>query len=62
MLYGGRTAVARLALKSLSNFRGYPTGIFIGRDGAVKKVEVGYDGEASAKLIEAEIVKLLAEK
>jgi peroxiredoxin len=40
---------------------GIPTTIIVGRDGSVKDAFVGYDGDASAKEIDAAVNKALAE-
>ena len=51
MLLGGSTDnddVAR-KLPQLENFGAYPTTIFIGRDGLVKKIHAGFDGPATGE-------------
>ncbi len=49
MLLGGSTENDDIAIKlpQLVNFGAYPTTIFIGRDGLVKKIHAGFDGPAT---------------
>ena len=58
VLYGGSTSETRRKLPAVENFRGYPTTIFIGRDGGVKKVEVGF-ADRMAPEMEETIQELL---
>jgi peroxiredoxin len=68
MLLAGSTEDAPEKLPQLENFGAYPTAIFIGRDGRVRRVHTGFEGKAtggrSVKLkaeIEALVRDLLAE-
>ena len=51
MLLGGSTENDDIAQKlpQLVNFGAYPTTIFIGRDGLVKKIHAGFDGPATGE-------------
>jgi hypothetical protein len=51
MLLGGSTENDDIARKlpQLENFGAYPTTIFIGRDGLVKKIHAGFDGPATGE-------------
>lgn len=51
MLLGGSTENDEIAKKlpQLVNFGAYPTTIFIGRDGRVKKIHAGFDGPATGE-------------
>jgi hypothetical protein len=46
------------SLPALKNFSGFPTLIFIGRDGLVKRIRSGY-GDGDEKEIEAWVAELL---
>ena len=48
-------------LPDVVEFVGYPTGILIGRDGKVKKIDVGFGGDESADKLEKTIVELLGD-
>lgn len=61
VLYGGRTAQRPAKLRVLEKFDGYPTSIFIGRDGVVRKLDVGLYPDTK-ETIERTIKELLAEK
>jgi thiol-disulfide isomerase/thioredoxin len=54
---GGNAPVAK-SLPALKNFRGYPTHIFIGRDGKVKTIKIGTSREAD---LQKTVAELLAE-
>lgn len=60
VLDGGGTGDVEAKLPSLRGFSGFPTGIFIGREGTVRHVEVGFYGP-SQKNIESTIIELLDE-
>ena len=61
VLLGGSTGGnVEKEMPALENFHGYPTTIFIGRDGKVKKVDVGF-GDSKAPSMEKLIVRLLDE-
>lgn len=47
MLYAGATDEAEKKLPQLVNFGAYPTAIFIGRDGLVKRIHAGFEGKAT---------------
>jgi peroxiredoxin len=49
ILYAGSTTDAPQKLSQLENFGAYPTTIFIGRDGLVKKVHAGFTGPATGE-------------
>lgn len=60
ILLGGQTTDVYRALPAIRDFSGFPTTIFIGRDGLVKDVMTGFfDGEAPK--LEAFIEELLEE-
>ncbi len=49
-------------LPQLENFSGYPTTIFVGRDGLVKRIHTGFDGQATGERsskLKAEIEELV---
>ncbi len=58
ILLGGSQGETEKVLPDLQDFRGYPTGIFIGKDGKVDSVEIGYNS-ADAGEMEKMIVRLL---
>lgn len=47
LLYGGATDETEKKLPQLVNFGAYPTTIFIGRDGLVKRIHAGFEGKAT---------------
>jgi hypothetical protein len=47
ILYAGATDEAEKKLPQLVNFGAYPTAIFIGRDGLVKRIHAGFEGKAT---------------
>jgi peroxiredoxin len=49
ILYAGSTDEAAQKLAQLENFGAYPTTIFIGRDGRVKKIHAGFEGPATGE-------------
>lgn len=49
MLLAGSTEDAPKKLSQLVNFGAYPTAIFIGRDGLVKRVHAGFEGKATGE-------------
>jgi len=49
ILYAGSTDDAERVLAQLENFGAYPTTIFIGRDGLVKKIHAGFEGPATGE-------------
>ena len=62
VVQAGETTDLSDVLPSLQNFQGYPTSIFVGRDGAVKHVKYGFH-ESEVSYYERTIEKLLdAEK
>ena len=61
VLYGGSTSETERKLPAVENFGGYPTTIFIGRDGRVKKVKVGF-ADFMAPEMEETIQELLGAK
>ena len=63
ILYGGRIGEAADRLKGIENFSfsSFPTGIFIGRDGRVKNVKIGFDEDWTPEFLETTFELLLAE-
>ena len=61
VLFGGSVVATRAKLKSVEGFHYYPTGILIGRDGVVRHVYGGFNGDSMAE-IENRISKLIEEK
>lgn len=68
LLYGGATEEAEKKLPQLVNFGAFPTTIFIGRDGLVKRIHAGFEGKATGARytqlrneMEALIKEMLAE-
>jgi thiol-disulfide isomerase/thioredoxin len=69
ILFGGqeRRTHVLATIEGLERFSGYPTTIFIGRDGTVKEVKVGFKGESPERIawqtgqFEKIIVRLLNE-
>lgn len=69
MLISGTTDEGEIAktLPQLENFFSYPTTLFVGRDGRVRKIHTGFSGPATGKLEElkqqfdAEVKELLSE-
>ena len=63
ILYGGRIGEAADRLKGIENFsfRSFPSGIFVGRDGRVKKVKIGFDEGWTPEFLETTFERLLAE-
>jgi len=62
MLLAGSTEDAQQKLPQLVNFGAYPTSIFIGRDGLVKRVHAGFEGKATGERftkLKAEIEELV---
>jgi thiol-disulfide isomerase/thioredoxin len=57
MLYAGSIDDAEKKLPQLVNFGAYPTTIYVGRDGLVKKIHAGFEGKATGE----RFVKLKAE-
>lgn len=49
ILYAGSTDGAEQRLAQLEKFGAYPTTIFIGRDGLVKKIHAGFEGPATGE-------------
>ncbi|HYE73487.1 MAG TPA: TlpA disulfide reductase family protein [Blastocatellia bacterium] len=49
ILYAGSTDDAAQRLAQLENFGAYPTTIFIGRDGLMKRIHAGFDGPATGE-------------
>jgi hypothetical protein len=49
MLLAGSTEDAPDKLAQLENFGAYPTAVFIGRDGLVKRVHAGFEGKATGE-------------
>jgi thiol-disulfide isomerase/thioredoxin len=49
LLLAGSTADAPEKLSQLLNFGAYPTTLFIGRDGLVKRVHAGFEGQATGE-------------
>ncbi|HUQ94893.1 MAG TPA: TlpA disulfide reductase family protein [Bryobacteraceae bacterium] len=69
VLLAGTTENATEMLGQLENFRAYPTTLFIGRDGVVRRIHAGFDGPATGerhirlkKEMTEFVEKLLAEK
>ena len=60
VLQGGSTGDVGAALPAVENFSGFPTTIFIGRDGTVRKVDVGF-GDGKAPGMERFLEELLQE-
>lgn len=67
MLLAGSTEDAPQKLPQLVNFGAYPTALFIGRDGLVKRVHAGFEGKATGERftklkteVENEIKELLS--
>jgi thiol-disulfide isomerase/thioredoxin len=61
-LYAGATDSAQEKLAQLENFGAYPTTIFIGRDGLVKRIHAGFEGKATGERhnkLKAELEELL---
>jgi thiol-disulfide isomerase/thioredoxin len=64
MLYAGATDETEKKLPQLVNFGAYPTMIFIGRDGLVKRIHAGFEGQATGERftrLKAEIEELIKE-
>ncbi len=69
ILLGGqwRKAHVLAAIEGIERFQGYPTTVFIGRDGTVREVKVGFKGESPERIawqtgqFEKIIVRLLNE-
>jgi thiol-disulfide isomerase/thioredoxin len=61
VLFGGDTSLVEEKLPGLEGFTGFPTNFFIGRDGKVHDVKVGFS-PGQAKELEAKVQKLLEEK
>lgn len=49
LLYGGSTADAPKQLAQLENFGAYPTTLYVGRDGRVRRVHAGFEGRAAGE-------------
>lgn len=49
VLYAGATDETEKKLPQLVNFGAYPTMIFIGRDGLVKRIHAGFEGKATGE-------------
>ncbi len=49
MLYAGGIEEAQSKLSQLVNFGAYPTTIYIGRDGLVKRIHAGFEGKATGE-------------
>ncbi len=47
VLLAGATENAEQALEQLHNFRAYPTTLFIGRDGLVRRIHAGFEGPST---------------
>jgi thiol-disulfide isomerase/thioredoxin len=47
ILYAGGVEDAEKKLSQLDNFGAYPTAIYIGRDGKVKRIHAGFEGKAT---------------
>ena len=71
ILSAGTTAEGEIArtLPQLVGFGAYPTTIFVGRDGLVKKIHAGFSGPATGprfdevkREFDADVRELLAEK
>ncbi len=64
MLYAGATDETEKKLPQLVNFGAYPTMLFIGRDGLVKRIHAGFEGKATGERfvsLKAEIEELIRE-
>ncbi|MGH9939738.1 MAG: peroxiredoxin family protein [Blastocatellia bacterium] len=64
MLYAGSVEDAEKRLSQLVNFSAYPTTIFIGRDGLVKRIHAGFEGKATGDgfiRLKAEMEELIKE-
>ena len=66
VLHGGRTGGdVQKVFPTLEEFVGFPTAIFIGRDGKVKEIKIGFDGgraEQEEKHLAEIVERLLAEQ
>jgi thiol-disulfide isomerase/thioredoxin len=49
MLYAGSYEDTEKKLPQLSNFGAYPTAIYVGRDGLVKRIHAGFEGKATGE-------------
>ena len=49
LLLAGSTDEAKEKLAQLENFGAYPTTLFIGRDGRVRRIHAGFDGQATGE-------------
>jgi hypothetical protein len=64
MLYAGATDETEKKLAQLTNFGAYPTTIYIGRDGLVKRIHAGFEGKATGERftrLKAEMEELIKE-
>lgn len=61
VLYGGDTSTVEEKLPTVQGFTGFPTNFFVGRDGKVHKVKVGFS-PSQAKELEETVKGLLAQK
>ncbi len=64
MLYAGATDETEKKLPQLDNFGAYPTTIYIGREGLVKRIHVGFEGKATGERftrLKAEMESLVRE-
>jgi hypothetical protein len=64
LLLAGSTEEAPKKLPQLVNFGAFPTTLFIGRDGLVKRVHAGFEGRAAGERstkLKAEIEALVKE-
>lgn len=64
MLYAGGIEEAEKKLSQLVNFGAYPTTIYIGRDGLVKRIHAGFEGKATGERfirLKAEMEELIKE-
>lgn len=64
MLYAGGIEDAEKKLSQLVNFGAYPTTIYIGRDGLVKRIHAGFEGKATGERfirLKAEMEELIKE-
>ena len=69
MLLAGTTEEAKDKLSQLEDFAGYPTALYVGRDGKVRGIHAGFDGPATGSHytelrseMDSTIQKLLAER
>lgn len=61
VVLGGDTAEVGRVFPTLRNFKGFPTAVYIGRDGLVGHIEMGYM-ETRRESIEERVASLIAER